>query len=271
MLRHSAHVLALLAAVLPTARISAGDSGITPLRALTDAPLRYANAPVTVTGRFLGRVGHTPAASPLAPPRRGRWDFMVADDEAAVWVSGVRPAGWEFDLDPLSAADAARGVLLEIRGTVRVSPAHRDGCDAARPCRRLWIQASDLRPAAPSQAVPQALLRSPLLAPVIVFHDPIAGEKDVRRDAVVRLQFSRAVVPESLSEHIRISYVDAGVSTPAIPAFVAEYSAESRGVTIRFSEPLAPRRTVRIELTEGIVGTSGMAAPPTSYRFSTEG
>src|SRR5687767_4061712 len=93
-----------------------GRSPVTSLEALISAPNRYANRAVTVTGRFRGRaVGDTGATLP-PPPNRSRWDFLLHENGAAVWVSGIRPAGWDFDLDPRSAADARRGPWLEVTG-----------------------------------------------------------------------------------------------------------------------------------------------------------
>src|SRR4029453_4653387 len=100
--------LALSTTVLLGSTLVSGETAITTVKALAAAPLRYANQPVTVTGRFRGRQpprGHD--ARPI-PRARSRWDFLLEMDDAAVWVSGIRPAGWGFDLDPHSAACASR-------------------------------------------------------------------------------------------------------------------------------------------------------------------
>src|ERR687897_974239 len=98
----NARALALSTTVLLGSTLASGETAMTTVKALAAAPLRYANQPVTVTGRFRGR----------------------------------QPAGWDFDLDPRSAADASRGPWLEVTGTFRVE--RRSG---AAP--RLWIEASD--------------------------------------------------------------------------------------------------------------------------------
>ena len=84
-------------------------SPVTSLQALIMAPDRYANRAVTVTGRFRGRAAGDASAPLPPPPNRSRWDFLLNENGAAVWVSGIRPAGWDFDLDPRSAADARKG------------------------------------------------------------------------------------------------------------------------------------------------------------------
>ena len=234
---------------------------MTTVQALASAPLRYANQPVTVTGRFRGRQPiHGQHAGPL-PNARGRWDFLLETDDAAVWVSGIRPAGWDFDLDPRSAADASRGTWLEVTGTFRV--------DRRRGIHEAWIEATDLRRAAlPTDR--SLLMRPASVAPALVFQDPIPGEDEVPRNTAVRLQFSRAILPETLSERIHVSYAaPRPIDAPPIPQFTARYAHDTRSITLSFVEPLAPLSAVRIELLAGIAGTNGLAVAPAEYTFTT--
>ena len=258
---------ALSTTVLLGSALASGETAIITVKALTTAPLLYANKPVTVTGRFRGRDDARNAPSSLAPLNRSRWDFLLNADDATVWVSGIRPAGWDFDLDPRSPADARRGQWLEVTGTVRVD---RSGSRCAFPCQRMWIEASDLRPAAAPATEPAILRRPALIAPAVVFHDPINDEIDVPRDAAVRLQFSRPVMPESLSGRIRISYASPRpIRAAPIPKFTALYREPTRSVIIEFDEPLAALQTVKVELLEGISGTNGLPLPSAAYRFTT--
>ena len=242
---------------------------MTTVKALTAAPLRYANLPVTVTGRFRGRHVRGQDAT-LLPRARSRWDFLLELDDAAVWVSGIRPAGWDFDLDPRSPADATTGQWLEVTGTVRVERRASEPCRA--PCqqvRQIWIEASDLRRASPTSDAPQ-LVRLGRAQPALVFQDPIPGEENVPRETVVRLQFSRAVVPETLLEHLRISYASQRpIGAPPIPQFTARYAYDTRSITLSFAEPLAPLSAVRIELLAGIAGENGLPVEPAGYTFTT--
>ena len=235
---------------------------MTTVKALAAAPSRYANQPVTVTGRFRGRQPPRGQDAGRLTRPRSRWDFLLEMDDAAVWVSGIRPAGWDFDLDPRSAADARRGPWLEVTGTFRVE--RRGGA-----ADWLWIEASDLRRAAP--AADRALFVRPAsIAPALVFQDPIPGEDDVPRETSVRLQFSRAILPETLSEHIHVSYASPRpLGAPPIPQFTARYAHETRAITLSFVEPLAPLSAVRIELLPGIAGTNGLAVAPAAYTFTT--
>jgi hypothetical protein len=282
--------LALSTTLLFGSTLASGETATTTVKALATAPLRYANQPVTVTGRFRGRQPPPGHDSGLVSRARSRWDFLLEMEDAAVWVSGIRPAGWDFDLDPRSAEDATRGPWLEVTGTFRVERGRDTG-------QQIWIEASDLRRAEPRQVggqrsavsgsavVPSAdqptadlppsadrslFVRPASVAPALVFQDPIPGEDDVPRDTAVRLQFSRAIVPETLSEHIQVSYaLPRLLGAPEIPQFTARYAHDTRSITLSFVEPLAPLSAVRIELLPGIAGANGLAVAPSGYSFTT--
>jgi hypothetical protein len=259
---------ALSTTVILGSALASGETAIVTVKALTTAPSRYANRAVTVTGRFRGRDVSQDHRRSVAPLNRSRWDFLLNAEDAAVWVSGIRPAGWDFDLDPRSAADSSRGPWLEVTGMVRVESSDASRC--APSCPRIWIEASDLRPAVSPAGEAAMLLRPASIAPAVVFHDPIDDEIDVPRRAAIRLQFSRPLMPESLSERIRISYARPQTLAAApIPKFTALYRPDTRSVTIEFDEPLGALQTVKVELLEGITGTNGLPLPPALYRFKT--
>jgi hypothetical protein len=247
------------------------STATTSLRALSAAPDLYANRPVTVTGRFRGRIGYRPGAASFAPPNRSRWDFLLNAEDAQVWVSGIRPAGLDFDLDPLSPADARTGAWLEVTGTVRMARRTTRTCGATPGCRDVWIEASDLRSArAPSAGGPRLLFRPPRQSPIVVFNDPIQDETGVAPSTAIRLQFSRPMIADTFSEHIRIAYTSQpDLTAPPIPRFSAIYSDVTRSLAIAFAAPLASRQTVRVELLEGIVGANGRPLEPWALGFTT--
>jgi hypothetical protein len=242
----------------------------TSLRALTATPELYATRAVTVTGRFRGRV---PAHDGIAPraPNRSRWDFLLNAEDAAVWISGIRPAGSDFDLDPLSPSDARAGAWLEVTGTVRLAPRPTRPCRTTRDCRDVWIEASDLRAVqtSPSDA-PGRRRRSAIQSPIVVFNDPIDDEAGVAPSTSLRLQFSTPMIPETFSERIRIAYSSAqSLTAPQIPRFTAIYSEATRSLAITFASPLASHQGVRVELLEGIVAANGRPLEPWAVVFST--
>ena len=240
------------------------------LRALIATPDLYANRPITVIGRFRGRIGYDQGAAGF-PPNRSRWDFLLNAEDTEVWVSGIRPAGWDFDLDPSSPSDARTGAWLEVTGTVRMTRRAGRSCNAGPVCRDVWIEASDLRSARdPSASGPGLTPRPPLQSPTVVFNDPINDEAGVAPSTAIRLQFSRPMIPETFSEHIRIAYTSVqALDASPIPQFSATYSDATRSLAITFASPLAGRQSVRVELLEGIVAANGRPFEPWGFVFRT--
>jgi hypothetical protein len=245
----------------------------TTIRAVIRSPDQYANRAVTVTGQFRGRSRSDDEPALIQPLNRSRWDFVLKSDEAAVWVSGIRPSWWDFDLDPRSTPDATTGRWLEVTGTVRVRHATGRTCKPRPLCSQIWIEATDLRPTSPASASDrQTPLRPALYPPKVVFNDPIAGETNVSRSTAVRLQFSRQMMGESFSEHVRVSYsTPRTVASPPIPMFSAAYHEATRSLEIRFAAPLERSQTVKVELLEGIVAINGRPLEPWTLTFSTGG
>ena len=264
MLRRLTGILAVPATI--TLTLTAFEQpAATSIRAVTTAPDYYANRPVTLTGLFRGR---TAGSQPIQPLNRSRWDFLLeSKDDALVWVSGVRPAWWDFDLDPRSAADTRSDRWLEVTGTVRVRHS-RQSCGS--PCSQVWIEASDLRPAVPIVDGVAALLRPAVTPPVVVFNDPVNDEREVPRTTTVRLQFSRPMVGPTFSEHVRVSYgPPRAIAAAPIPPFTAIYQDETRSLEITFTAPLEPFATVKVDLLDGITATNGRLLPAWGFSFTT--
>lgn len=225
---------------------TAVDSPLPPeptIRALALAPERYVGQGVTVTGRFHG--ANLYADLPQSVPTKGRWDFVLQSADAAIWVTGIRPKGKNFDLDINSRIDTGR--WLQVVGTVR-----REG-------PLPWIEATTVALAsAPEQpagevSVPVAPT-PPEPPPTVIFSMPIANDTDVDRNLPIKIQFSRDMNPASFTGRVRASYV--GPPPPGAPAdpppLTAQYIEGSRGLEIKFAAPLDRFRTVRIDLLAGI-------------------
>lgn len=254
------------------ASLSAGElPTATTIRAVTTSPERFSNRPVRLKGRFAGRPA-APDGSPLLQPlNRTRWDFVLEANDGAVWVSGRRPVGRDFDLDPRTASASDSGRWLDVTGTVRVNGS--DGrCRTGSSCPRVWIEASDLHlAAAPDSAPPVTSGGSRAAAmPQVVFHDPIADETGVSRATSIRLQFSRRMAAESFSGRVRISYGPArSLRAPPVPTFSASYDEDRRGLEIRFDAPLDAGEMVKVELLEGIRAADGRRLEPWVLTFRT--
>ena len=84
------------------------------IRAVVLAPDRYLEREVRLVGRFRGRNLHGDVPQPL---NRAKWDFVLQSADGAIWVSGLRPRGQGFDLDPAARVDT--GKWLEVTGVVQ--------------------------------------------------------------------------------------------------------------------------------------------------------
>ena len=225
------------------------------LRAIALAPEGYVDREVKVTGRFKGRnlYGELPFAI-----AKGKWDFVMQSAEGALWVTGVRPRGKGFDLDPSKRVDTGRWV--EVTGVVR-----RHGVTT-------YIEGTAIaQAAAPEEAVEVTLPERPKEPPpTVIFSAPVPDDQDVDRGAPVRIQFSRDIDPRSLRDRVAVSYVaPAGTTLPAIPSFTATYNDIAHAVVIKFAQPLERFQQVKIELLDGITALDGQTLKPFTLTFTT--
>jgi Big-like domain-containing protein len=222
------------------------------LRMIALDPSRYVGQRVKITGQFRGRnlYGELPQA-----PGISQWDFVLHAADAAVWVTGLRPRGKEFNLDIDKRVDTgrwfeARGVVREGRGLV-------------------WIEGQQMATATPdvetrNAETPPAQLMGP--APEVIFSDPEEGETGVPLKTVVRLQFSRDMNPDTFKGRVRWRYSDAAAGA-AISSGV-DYDRSKRSLEIKLSpEEASKYRDVVIELDEGIAATDGAKLAPWKLGF----
>jgi Bacterial Ig-like domain len=228
------------------------------LRAIALAPERYENRSASISGRFRGRNLLGDIATPVPTP--GKWDFVVQSADAAVWVTGLRPKGRGFELDPAARVDTGRWV--QVNGTVR-----RDGS-------RAWVEAREIELGKPEEtavevAVPATPAEPP---PAVVFSTPVPEETDVDAGAVVRVQFSRDMDARSFKDRIRISYQpppQTASPPPAPPIFAFNYNVGTRGIELKFAKPLERFQTVKVELMDGITAIGGDPLRPWALTFTT--
>lgn len=245
-------VFVILNATLVDAAMPPGPT----VRAIALAPDRYVDREVRVVGRFRGRnlYGDVPQAL-----NRSKWDFVIHSADAAIWITGMRPKGDGFDLDPGARADTGR--WLEVTGVVKAQGS------------MLWIEAIQVRAASAPAAVPVEVVvpdRPIEPPPRVVFSAPVADEIDVERAGLVRLQFSRIMNPATFRDRVRVSYVARpGEAPPAAPTFTATYNDGPRALEIKFAQPLERFQTVKVELLTGITAIDGQALPPWTLMFTT--
>lgn len=212
------------------------------LRSVAIAPEHYADRAITIVGRFRGAnlYGDLPQA-----PGKSRWDFVLQSADGAVWITGLRPHGKNFDLDPHARVDTGR--WLQVTGTLR-----RDGA-------LVWVEATAIASATAPTSTPieVSIPRPPEPPPTVVFTAPVAGETDADRSATIRIQFSRDMDPRTFRDHVRVTYTTAASPPPGSPAtpptFTVKYNEGNHSLDIKFAEPLDRYRGVQVDLSEGIL------------------
>lgn len=184
--------------------------------------------------------------------------------DGALWVTGVRPRGKDFSLDPTRRVDT--GGWFRINGTVRAGKG------------LVWIEGATIERAQPVQEAIVEVPAPPLpVAPLeILFSAPVEGEADVRLDSRIRIQFSRDVDPASLDGRIRLSYsrsdsFERGEAQPPAIEVAITYSGPNRSLEIRPRQPLERFRQVTVQLLEGIKGPDGAPLRPWTLTFNTGG
>jgi hypothetical protein len=225
------------------------------LRAIVLDPNSYNNREVNLSGRFRGRNLYGDLPSPL---NKSKWDFVLQSADASIWISGLRPRGKGFDLDPGARVDTGRWV--NVGGTV-----HVEG-------NKVWIDAKMIEQTAPVSDAPvevevAVVPKEP--PPTVVFSAPVPDDTGVERNTTVRIQFSRDMDPKSFKDRVRAVYVPpAKGETPAPPVVATRYSPGNRALEIKFAAPLERFQTVKIELLEGITSTTGDPLQPWTLTFS---
>ncbi|MEO6212418.1 MAG: Ig-like domain-containing protein [Vicinamibacterales bacterium] len=248
-------VFVLLGATLLPSSPSAAPS----VRNISLTPARYEAREVKVVGRFKGRnlYGDLPQAL-----GKTKWDFVLQSAEGALWVTGIRPKGKGFDLDPVARVDTGRWV--EVTGVVAVI--------GTMP----YITGSAIQLAtAPETLIEVPIPERPRLpSPEVIFSAPVQDDRDVERGAPVRLQFSRDIDPKTVEGRVRVTYIGspgAEAATLPSPAFRVSYNDVAHALEIRFAQPLERFRQVKVEVTEGIMSLDRQIVTPWTLIFTTGG
>jgi hypothetical protein len=206
---------------------------------------------VLVIGQFRGAnlFGDLPSAS-----RRRSADWVLKSDLFAVWVTGKKPQGSGFKLDPKLRRDT--GKWLAVQGRVRTVKGI------------VYIDAEDVTTTtAPS---PTARARKeppppppPLKPPVIVFSLPLDGERNVPPDTVFQVQFSNDMDETSFKGRVGLRY--AGRPRPGdrvLDAVTISYDIGRRALKVDPGDLLRAGRMVELILLPGIIDIDGQPLVP---------
>ncbi len=215
---------------------------------LLTSPGKYDGKTIRVVGKFRGRnlYGDLSTRS-----QRSSSDWVIKDDLYAVWITGKKPKGSGWELDPSLKRDT--GKWIEVLGR----PETAGGVTYLRA-----VQIALTTPPTPTAEVqpPPPPPEKPKVRPVVVFALPLDGERDVPRDAKFRLQFSKDMDESSFPGRVVLRY--SGPRLPGDRAFDSvrlSYEGGRKALTVDPGDLLRPGRVVELILLAGIVDTDGLA------------
>lgn len=221
------------------------------LETLSTRPGRYDGRLVRVVGQFRGRnlFGDLPTRSQSA-----RSDWVLKDELFAVWITGKKPKGDGFVLDPSLKRDT--GKWLEVTGRVET----RRG--ATYVLAQSVVLTTEPRPAAMAQP-PAPPPPRPKRSPIVVFTLPLDGDGEVPGDTRFAVQFSNDMDEGSFQGKVVLRY--AGRRMPGDREFDGvriTYDGGRRALYVDPGDRLRPGRQVQLLLLPGIVDTDGVALEP---------
>lgn len=184
-------------------------------------------------------------------------DFVIKTAADAIWVTGMRPAGNGFRLDPKRRRDTNRWLRVYGRpwtadGKVylraeRIELADEPGDGSLEPV--------DIR-------VAEAEARAASYGPLdIVFSLPLDGEREIPLDTVFRVQFSNRMVADSFHAAVDLLYEDEPDTNP-FPELEVTYDEGSRTLLVTPHAAIDPERDLRLILYREIEDEHGQRLEP---------
>jgi hypothetical protein len=190
---------------------------------------------------------------------------VLKDDVFAVWITGRKPKGSGFELDPGLKRDTEKwmqvvGVPETIRGVTYLRAMQ---VTLGKPEATEVASVTSGAPAALPTPAPTPA--PPPRPPVVVFALPLDGETEVPANGRFQIQFSGDMNEESFASRVLIRY--APPIRPGDRAFDGAkmtYDGGRRALTLDPGDVLRPGRVVEILLLPGIVDLDGreLAARP---------
>jgi hypothetical protein len=201
---------------------------------------------VRVVGRFRGRnlFGDLPAKS-----QQSGGDWVIKQDEYAVWVTDAKPKGKDFELDIDMKKDTGR--WLEVIGQL----ASRNGVVYIRAAEvRLTSPPSEAAVVAPAPPPPP----KPPVPPVVVFALPLDGENAVSPTGHFVVQFSKDMDVESFRGRVHLSYAPLLPGDRVFDGMTITYDEGLRALTVVPGDVMRVGRRLELRLLPGIMDTEGL-------------
>ncbi|MGH9460287.1 MAG: Ig-like domain-containing protein [Vicinamibacteria bacterium] len=220
------------------------DSVTVDLRELVRNPEPFYDKLISVVGKFRGdNVYNDLSMHTKKTPR----DFIIKVADTAIWVTGKRPEGEGFELNPERRRDTGR--WLKVTGVPWT-----DGGDVYLRAQLIELvdkpEDPDLEPQAVEEEV--AEIEEGESPPEVIFTVPLNGERSLALDTEFRIQFSKDMNRASFDRNIDLLYGDdAGEGNP-FPDMKVSYDEPSRSLVVTPGKRLEPGKEIQLILYKGI-------------------
>jgi len=227
------------------------DAATLSLETLVARAARMEGKTVRVAGQFRGRnlFGDLPASS-----EKSRADWVIKDDVYSVWVTGKKPKGSGWALDPSLKRDT--GKWIEVIGRVETRGNY------------VYLRAVKVMPGAPPKPdskaqAPAPPPEKPKVPPIVVFALPLDGEAEVPPQSRFVVQFSKDMDEATFKGRVVLRYV--GRLMPGdreLDGVTISYDGGRRALTVDPGDVLRNGRQMELLLLPGIVDVDGLALEP---------
>ena len=226
------------------------DSDLVDLRELMGNPEPYFDRLVSVIGKFRG--DNVYADLPMRTKKTPR-DFIIKVADVAIWVTGRRPRGEDFELNPERRRDT--GKWLKVTGV----PWTEGGVVYLR-ARKIEMVPEPEDPELEPRSIEEErqALEQDESPPDVVFTMPLAGERGVPLEGDFRIQFSKDMNRDSFDRNVDLLYADEDGDGNPFPDMQISYDAPSRSLIVSPGESLLPGKEIHLILYQGIRDTNGL-------------
>jgi hypothetical protein len=229
-------------------------SDLVDLRELMSNPDPYYDQLISVIGKFRGDNVYNDL--PMKTKKTPR-DFIIKVADVSIWVTGKRPRGKGFELNPERRRDT--GKWLKITGV----PWTDEGVVYLK-ARKIEMVPKpddpDLEPRKIEDEIAKLEEQEP--PPEVVFSMPLDGERGVPLDSEFRVQFSKDMDRASFDRNVDLLYPDEGAGENPFPDMQISYDAPSRSLVVSPGKRLEPGRQIRLILYQGITDSDGRPLVP---------
>jgi hypothetical protein len=202
---------------------------------------------IRVVGAFRGRNLFTDLP---ARTQRNRSDWVLQDEDQAVWVTGKKPKGTGWELDPELKRDT--GKWIEVLGVPQTR-----GATIYMRAESLSLATAPNRPVVAEQTpTPPPPPKAP---PVVVFALPLDGEAEVTSDSRFVVQFNKDMDESSFKGRVELRYL--GPDRPGVRPLDAvsfTYDPGRKALTVDPGDRLPRGAEVELRLLAGIKDVDGL-------------